>query len=192
MYQRVMRSPFNRSENRQVMKCSEPIRASSKSGPCRNSRLVAVLGAGLRQDPRWRRQQEEGQEGRWWWRGRWLLSFARVRLKKGGAAQAGRVGDRIPSWIGRSERMTPKEASRRLPNGAIELTGAKDADGIPVDFTSRDVERMGGEAVAEYEDRRAKLIAERKVENEDNLERWEGEGGVRDQRRRGGRTPGTP
>src|SRR5215208_727905 len=31
MYQRVMRSPFNRSENRQVMKCSEPIRASSKS-----------------------------------------------------------------------------------------------------------------------------------------------------------------
>ena|SRR5215208_1682317 len=30
MYQRVMRSPFNRSENRQVMKCSEPIRASSK------------------------------------------------------------------------------------------------------------------------------------------------------------------
>src|SRR5215211_1863831 len=31
MYQRVMRSPFNRSENRQVMKCSEPIRASSKT-----------------------------------------------------------------------------------------------------------------------------------------------------------------
>ena len=88
--------------------------------------------------------------------------------------------------------MTRKEASRRLPNGAVELTGAKDADGIPVELTSRDVERMGGEAVAEYEDRRAKLIAERKVENEDNLERWEGEGGVRDQRRRGGRTPGTP
>jgi len=88
--------------------------------------------------------------------------------------------------------MTPKEASRRLPNGAIELTGAKDADGIPVELTSRDVERMGGEAVAEYENRRAKLIAERKVENEDNLERWEGEGGVRDQRRRGGRTPDTP
>ena len=88
--------------------------------------------------------------------------------------------------------MTPKEASRRLPNGAVELTGAKDADGIPVELTSRDVERMGGEAVAEYEDRRAKLIAERKVENEDNLERWEGEGGVQDQRRRGGRTPGTP
>ena len=88
--------------------------------------------------------------------------------------------------------MTPKEASRRLPNGAIELTGAKDADGIPVELTSRDVERLGGEAVAEYENRRAKLIAERKVENEDNLERWEGEGGVRDQRRRGGRTPDTP
>src|SRR5215212_4965344 len=31
MYQRVMRSPFNRSENRQVMKCSEPMRASSKA-----------------------------------------------------------------------------------------------------------------------------------------------------------------
>jgi len=74
----------------------------------------------------------------------------------------------------------------------VELTGARDADGIPVELTSRDVERMGGEAVAEYEDRRAKLIAERKVENEDNLERWEGEGGVQDQRRRGGRTPGTP
>ena len=35
--------------------------------------------------------------------------------------------------------MTPKEASRRLPNGAVELTGAKDADGIPVELTSRDV-----------------------------------------------------
>jgi hypothetical protein len=88
--------------------------------------------------------------------------------------------------------MTPKVASRRLPNGAVELTGAKDADGIPVELTSRDVERMGGEAVAEYKDHRAKLIAERKVEDEDNLERWEGEGGGRDQRRRGGRTPGTP
>jgi hypothetical protein len=88
--------------------------------------------------------------------------------------------------------MTPKEASRRLPNGAVELTGAKDADGIPVELTSRDVERMGSEAVSEYSGRRAKLIAERKVENEDNLERWEGEGGGRDQRRRGGRTPGTP
>src|SRR5215213_11287867 len=34
MYQRVMRSPFNRSENRQVMKCSEPIRASSYLVAC--------------------------------------------------------------------------------------------------------------------------------------------------------------
>ena len=59
--------------------------------------------------------------------------------------------------------MTPKEASRRLPNGAVELTGAKDAEGIPVELTSRDVERMGSEAVAEYKDRREKLIAERKA-----------------------------
>ena len=94
--------------------------------------------------------------------------------------------------------MTRKEASRRLPNGTIELTGAKDTDGIPVELTSRDVERMGSEAVAEYKDRREKLIAERKAkakakaEEDDNLERWEGEGGVRDQRRRGGRTPDTP
>jgi hypothetical protein len=88
--------------------------------------------------------------------------------------------------------MTPKEASRRLPNGAIELTGAKDADGIPVELTSRDVERMGGEAAAEYKDRREKLIADRKAkaEDDDNLERWEGEGGGRDQTRRGGRIPG--
>ena len=91
-------------------------------------------------------------------------------------------------------RMTPKEASRRLPNGAIELTRAKDADGIPVELTSRDVERMGGEAAAEYEDRREKSIAERKAkaEDDDNLERWEGEGGGRDQTRRGGRIPGIP
>jgi hypothetical protein len=92
--------------------------------------------------------------------------------------------------------MTRKEASRRLPNGTIELTGAKDTDGIPVELTSRDVERMGSEAVAEYKDRREKLIAERKAkakaEEDDNLERWEGEGGGRDQTRRGGRIPGTP
>ena len=92
--------------------------------------------------------------------------------------------------------MTRKEASRRLPNGTIELTGAKDTDGIPVELTSRDVERMGSEAVAEYKDRREKLIAERKAkakaEEDDNLERWEGEGGGRDQTRRGGRILGTP
>jgi hypothetical protein len=67
---------------------------------------------------------------------------------------------------GSSERMTPKEASRRLPNGAVEFTEAKDADGIPVELTSRDVERMGGEAVAEYKDRREKLIAERNAKAE--------------------------
>ena len=92
--------------------------------------------------------------------------------------------------------MTRKEASRRLPNETIELTVAKDTDGIPVELTSRDVERMGSEAVAEYKDRREKLIAERKAkakaEEDDNLERWEGEGGGRDQTRRGGRIPGTP
>jgi hypothetical protein len=90
--------------------------------------------------------------------------------------------------------MTRKEASRRLPNETIELTGAKDTDGIPVELTSRDVERMGSETVAEYKDRREKLIAERKAkaEEDDNLERWEGEGGGRDQTRRGGRIPGTP
>ena len=77
--------------------------------------------------------------------------------------------------------MTPKEASRRLPNGAVELTGARDADGIPVELTSRDVERMGGEGGAEYKDRREKLIAERKAEDGENLERWEGEGGGRGQ-----------
>ena len=47
--------------------------------------------------------------------------------------------------------MIRKEASRRLPNGAVELTGAKDADGIPVELTSRDVERMSSEAVAEVQ-----------------------------------------
>ncbi|HET6660872.1 MAG TPA: hypothetical protein VFH16_13225 [Rubrobacter sp.] len=51
---------------------------------------------------------------------------------------------------------------------------------------------MGSEAVAEYKGRREKLIAERKAEDDDNLERWEGEGGGRDQTRRGGRIPGTP
>jgi hypothetical protein len=52
---------------------------------------------------------------------------------------------------------------------------------------------MGSEAVAEYKGRREKLIAERKAkaEDDDNLERWEGEGGGRDQTRRGGRIPGT-
>jgi hypothetical protein len=90
--------------------------------------------------------------------------------------------------------VTPKEASRRVENGAIELTGAKDTDGIPVELTSDDVERMGSEAVAQYKGRREKLIAERKTkaEDDDNLERWEGEGGGREQTRRGGRIPGTP
>ena len=67
--------------------------------------------------------------------------------------------------------MTPKEASRRLPNGAVELTGAKDADGIPVELTSRDVERMGSDAVAEYKGRREKLIAERKAKAEGGTRR---------------------
>jgi hypothetical protein len=51
-----------------------------------------------------------------------------------------------------------------------------------------------GEAAAEYKDRREKSIAERKAkaEDDDNLERWEGEGGGQDQTRRGGRIPGTP
>jgi hypothetical protein len=67
--------------------------------------------------------------------------------------------------------MTRKEASRRLPNETIELTGAKDTDGIPVELTSRDVERMGSEAVAEYKDRREKLIAERKAKAEGGTRR---------------------
>ena len=89
--------------------------------------------------------------------------------------------------------MTRKEASRRLPNETIEFTGAKDTDGIPVELTSRDIERMRSEARAEYRGRREKLIAERKAkaEEDDNLERWEGEGGGQDQTRRGGRIPGT-
>ena len=90
--------------------------------------------------------------------------------------------------------MTPKEASRRLSNGAFELTGAKNAYGIPVELTSRDVERMGGETVAQYKDRREKFIADRKAkaEDDDNLERWEGECGGRDQTRRGHLIPGKP
>jgi len=80
--------------------------------------------------------------------------------------------------------MTPKEASRRLPNGAVELTGAKDADGIPVELTSRDVERMSSESVAEYKDRREKLIADRKVRRRRTTTTWsvgkaKAEGGTR-------------
>ena len=62
------------------------------------------------------------------------------------------------------QRMLEKErgeASRIMPGGRIELTGATDEDGVLVELTSFDVERMGGAEVLKYQERRRKQIADK-------------------------------
>jgi hypothetical protein len=68
------------------------------------------------------------------------------------------------------QRMLEKErgeASRIMPGGRIELTGATDEDGVLVELTSFDVERMGGAEVLKYQERRRKLIADKEAKAEE-------------------------
>jgi hypothetical protein len=68
------------------------------------------------------------------------------------------------------QRMLEKErgeASRIMPGGRIELTGATDEDGVLVELSSFDVERMGGAEVLKYQERRRKQIAEREAKAEE-------------------------
>ena len=67
-------------------------------------------------------------------------------------------------------RMLEKEqsqASRLRADGRVELTGATDEDGVLVELTSFDVERMGGAEVVKYQERRRKQIAEREAKAEE-------------------------
>jgi hypothetical protein len=59
------------------------------------------------------------------------------------------------------------EASRLLPDGRVELSGATDEGGILVELTSFDVERMGGAEVLKYQERRRRQIAEREAKAEE-------------------------
>ena len=67
---------------------------------------------------------------------------------------------------------------RKTPNGdAVEFTNARDEDGILVDATIEDVERMGREAFLEYQARRDEEIAAKRAqaEEEERFERFEAE-----------------
>jgi hypothetical protein len=64
------------------------------------------------------------------------------------------------------QRMLEKEmrqASRSMPGGRFELTQARDEDGVLVELTSFDVERMGGAEVEKYQERRRKQIADKEA-----------------------------
>jgi hypothetical protein len=68
------------------------------------------------------------------------------------------------------QRMLEKEsqqASRSMPGGRSQLTGATDEDGVLVELTSFDVERMGGAEVLKYQERRRRQIAEREAKAEE-------------------------
>ena len=63
------------------------------------------------------------------------------------------------------QRMLEKEsqqASRSMPGGRVELTGATE-HGVLVELTSFDVERMGGAEVLKYQERRRKQIADKEA-----------------------------
>jgi hypothetical protein len=68
-----------------------------------------------------------------------------------------------------------KDASRSVPGGRFELTGATDEDGVLVELTSFDVERMGGAEVLKYQERRRRQIAEREAKQaeEDRYKQFE-------------------
>ncbi len=68
------------------------------------------------------------------------------------------------------QRMLEKErgeASRSVPGGRFERTGATDEDGVLVELTSFDVERMGGAKVLKYQERRRKQIADKEAKAEE-------------------------
>jgi hypothetical protein len=65
-----------------------------------------------------------------------------------------------------------KEASRLRADGTIELTGVKDADGILIELSAYDIERMGGVEVEKYQEQRRRQIAARSAEAEE-LRRFE-------------------
>jgi hypothetical protein len=60
-----------------------------------------------------------------------------------------------------------KDASRSVPGGRFELTGATDEDGVLVELTSFDVERMGRHEVLKYQERRRKQIADKEAKAEE-------------------------
>ena len=63
--------------------------------------------------------------------------------------------------------MKHREASRLRADGQIELTGAKDADGILIELSAYDIERMGGVEVEKYQEQRRQQLAARSAEAEE-------------------------
>ena len=59
-----------------------------------------------------------------------------------------------------------RQASRSMPGGRVELTGMM-RDGVLVELTSFDVERMGGAEVLKYQERRRKQIADKEAKAEE-------------------------
>jgi hypothetical protein len=56
-----------------------------------------------------------------------------------------------------------KEASRLRVDGRVELTGATDADGILVELSAYDIERLSREEIDRYQERRRKQIAQKEA-----------------------------
>jgi hypothetical protein len=69
--------------------------------------------------------------------------------------------------FGRVVERESQQASRSMPGGRVELTGATDGDGALIELSSFDVERMGGAEVLKYQERRRRQIAEREAKAEE-------------------------
>jgi hypothetical protein len=77
--------------------------------------------------------------------------------------------------FGRVLEKESQQASRSMPGGRSQLTGATDADGVLVELTSFDIERMGGAEVLKYQELRRKQIADKEAKQaeEDRYKQFE-------------------
>ena len=55
------------------------------------------------------------------------------------------------------------QASRLRADGRVELTGALDGDGIPVELSAYDIERLPRQEIERYQERRASQIADKEA-----------------------------
>ena len=73
-----------------------------------------------------------------------------------------------------SKNRRKTEATRPTRGGGFAWTGATDADGIPVELSNHDIERMDRASIDEYRERRDNVIAARaqRAREADDIERY--------------------